>query len=102
VTVVSGHEQIRNQARYGAVQAMLLLRQYRPAYDALVQALQYGGTLKDCIYAIEQAGRNHNLPTQYARQPVGYIVNNNISDDTSAWIPNTHNNTLIHNLLVRK
>jgi hypothetical protein len=96
-------EQIRNQARYGAVQAMLLLRQYRPAYEALVQALQYGGTLKDCIYAIEQAGRKHQLPTRNDRQPVGYIVNNNISNEvTSAWIPNTHNNTFIHNLLVRK
>ena len=101
-------EQIRNQARYGAVQAMLLLRQYRPAYEALVQALQYGGTLKDCIYAIEQAGRKHQLPTRNDRQPVGYIVNNNINtsnDDeglTAAWIPNTHNNTFIHNLLVRK
>lgn len=100
-------ELIRNQARYGAVQAMLLLRQYRPAYEALVQALQNGGTLKDCIYAIEQAGRKHQLPTRNDRQPVGYVVNNNIIDNssnevTSAWIPNTQNNTFIHNFLVRK
>ena len=95
-------EQIRNQARYGAVQAMLLLRQYRPAYEALVQALQYGGTLKDCIYAIEQAGRQHQLPTRNDRQPVGYIVNSNINDDESTWIPNTHNSTFIHSMLVRK
>ena len=97
-------EQIRNQARYGAVQAMLLLRQYRPAYEALVQALQYGGTLKDCIYAIEQAGRKHQLPTRNDRQPVGYIANSSIisNEVMSTWIPNIHNNTLIHNLLVRK
>lgn len=65
---------IRNQARYGALQATLMLRQYQPAYDAIVDTLQRGGRLGDCIYALEQAARKYNLPTQSERQPMGYIV----------------------------
>jgi hypothetical protein len=62
---------IRNQARWGALQAVLLLRHYRPAYDALVDALERGGSLGDCIHAIEKAARDHNL--RPLAQPVGYI-----------------------------
>jgi hypothetical protein len=65
-------ERIRNQARWGALQAVLMMREYKPAYDALVDALERGGSLGDCVYAIEKAAREHDLkPLQ---QPVGYIV----------------------------
>jgi hypothetical protein len=67
-------EQIRTQARWGALQAVLLLRQYKPAHDAIIDALQRGGRLGDCIFALERAAREHNLPTRATRQPVGYIV----------------------------
>jgi hypothetical protein len=67
-------EQIRTQARWGALQAVLLLRQYKPALDAIIDALQRGGRLGDCIFALERAAREHNLPTRGTRQPVGYIV----------------------------
>jgi hypothetical protein len=93
-------EQIRNQARWGALQAMLVLRQYRPAYDAVVKALEYGGTLKDCIYAIEQAGRNYDLPTKGNRQPVGYIAQGD--ENGSIWTPNLHNNSFINRLLQKR
>lgn len=66
---------IRNQARWGALQAVLLLREYQPAYQALVDALERGGTLGDCIHAIEQAAREHNLGP--VTQPLGYIVGPN-------------------------
>jgi hypothetical protein len=63
---------IRNQARWGALQAVLILREYKECYDALVDALERGGSLGDCIFAIEQAGRDHNLgPLQ---KPLGYII----------------------------
>lgn len=62
---------IRNQARWGALQAVLMIREYRPAYDALVDALERGGELGDCIYAIEKAARDNNLKP--LREPLGYI-----------------------------
>ena len=68
-------EKIRNQARWGALQSVLMLRQYKPAYEALVEALERGGTLGDAIWAVELAARQHNLPSREARQPIGYIVN---------------------------
>ena len=71
-------DQIKNQARWGALQAVLLLRQYRPAYEALVDRLEQGkGTLGDCVYAIEKAARDHHLPGRAARRPLGQIVNDN-------------------------
>jgi hypothetical protein len=63
---------IRNQARWGALQAVLILREYQECYDALVDALERGATLGECIYAIENAGRHHNKgPLQ---RPMGYIL----------------------------
>jgi hypothetical protein len=63
---------IRNQARWGAMEAVLILREYKECYDALVDTLERGGSLGDCIYAIEKAGRDHNkLPL---KEPLGYIV----------------------------
>jgi len=70
-------DQIKNQARWGALQAVLLTRQYKAAYDGLVDALERGGTLGDCIFAIEKAARDHDLPGRGERRPLGYIVNDN-------------------------
>lgn len=63
---------IRNQARWGALQAVLLLREYQDCYEALVDALERGGSLGDCIYAIENTARSTNkLPLS---KPLGYIL----------------------------
>ena len=63
---------IRNQARWGAMQAVLLIKEYRVCFDALVDALERGGSLGDCIYAIENSGReNGKLPLT---RPLGYII----------------------------
>lgn len=63
---------IRNQARWGAMEAVLILREYKECYDALVDTFERGGSLGDCIYAIEKAGRDHNkLPL---KEPIGYIL----------------------------
>jgi hypothetical protein len=63
---------IRNQARWGAMQAVMLLKAYRPAYDALVDAMERGGSLGECVYAIEKAARRHQLST--LSSSLGYIV----------------------------
>lgn len=65
-------DSIRNQARWGAMQAVLMLREYQPAYEALVDALERGGRLGDCIHAIEAAARENGL--NKAAKPLGWIV----------------------------
>lgn len=67
-------ERIRNQARWGAAQAVLLLKYYKPVYDALVDALERGSTLGECIYAIEKASRDYNLGP--LSSPIGIITDN--------------------------
>lgn len=63
---------IRNQARWGALQAVLLIREYKECYDALVDALERGGSLGDCVYAIEKAGRDYGKAP--LANPLGYII----------------------------
>jgi len=63
---------VKNQARWGAMQAVLMIREYRPAYDALVDALERGGSLGECIYAIEKAARENNLGP--LKEPLGLLV----------------------------
>jgi hypothetical protein len=76
---------IRNQARWGALQAVLILREYKECYEALVDALERGGSLGDCIFAIENAGREHNkLPLE---KPLGYIVEKGTEDEWVTELP---------------
>ena len=65
---------------------MLILREYKECYDALVDTLERNGSLGDCIYAIENAAREHDL--QPLRIPLGYISE---EGDTEIWnkiVPN--------------
>jgi hypothetical protein len=77
------YDSIRNQARWGAMQGVLLFRRYRPAYEALVDAMERGGSLGDCVYAIEKAARDHNL--QPLSGPLGYIVEDPAFPGMVSW-----------------
>ncbi len=72
---------IRNQARWGALQAILMLRHYQPCYDALVQVLERGGSLGECVYAIEKAARDAKL--EPLTRPFGYIVD--VGGERQEW-----------------
>jgi len=66
-------DSIKNQARWGAAEAVLLLREYKECYNSLVDAMERGGDLGECVYAIENAVKVHGLPS-IAEKPLGYIV----------------------------
>ena len=60
---------VRNQARWGASQALLLLREHGAAYINLCEALKAGEGVGGCVLAIERGldegfGRNGELPAQ--------------------------------------
>ena len=67
-----------------------MLRQDKPAYEALVEALERGATLGEAIWAVERAARQHNLPGREARQPIGYIVND---QGVAVWTVDPENAT---------
>jgi hypothetical protein len=48
---------VQGQARWAALQAILILREHEASYEALVAALQAGDGVGDCVQAIEK-----NLP----------------------------------------
>jgi hypothetical protein len=76
---------IRNQARWGALQSVLIIREYKECYDALVDTLESGGSLGDCIYAIERAGREHNkIPLE---KPLGYILEKAVNEEWVTELP---------------
>lgn len=65
-------ERIKNQARWGALQDVLLIRQYRHCYEALCDALERGGSLGECVYAIEKAARDKSIDV--LTEPMGVIL----------------------------
>lgn len=81
-------DSIKNQARWGALQAVLLLREYRACYDALVDALERGGELGECVYAIETAIKENGLPS-VAEKPLGYIVDQGLYGEWMTDLPAT-------------
>ena len=58
---------IQNQARWGASQAVLLLREHEAAFTALCQALERGASVGECMVAIEAALATAELPTARRR-----------------------------------
>lgn len=85
-------DSIKNQARWGALQAVLLLREYRACYDALVDALERGGELGECVYAIETAIKESGLPS-VAEKPLGYIVDQGLYGEWMTDLPATTSTT---------
>jgi hypothetical protein len=81
-------ELIRNQARWGVGQAVMLLTAYKPAYDALVDALERGCKLGECIYAIEKAARDNNLGPLH--HPLGKI-----QESSGLWEPYQPNQSTV-------
>ncbi|CAM9136694.1 unnamed protein product [Discosporangium mesarthrocarpum] len=54
--------QIQQQARWAAVQAVLLLREHKEAYDALVVCLERGDKLGECVTELELQLAKKPLP----------------------------------------
>lgn len=60
---------IQNQARWGASQALLLLREYKQPYEALCASLERGDSTGEAIVCLEASitgtfGRNGELPAE--------------------------------------
>ena len=70
----------------GALQSVLILREYKECYDALVEALERNGSLGDCIYAIESAALKYNK--EPLRIPLGYISEEGQNEVWTKIIPN--------------
>ncbi len=73
-------------SRRGALQSVLILREYKECYDALVEALERNGSLGDCIYAIENAALKYNK--EPLRIPLGYISEEGQNEAWTKIIPN--------------
>jgi len=84
---------IRNQARWGAMQSVLILREYKECYDALVDALERNGSLGDCIFAIENAAREYKK--EPLRIPLGYISEEGGNEVWTKIIPNRSSGDMV-------
>lgn len=73
------------------MQSVLILREYKECYDALVDALERNGSLGDCIYAIEDAARQYNK--EPLRIPLGYISEEGANEIWTKVIPNQYRST---------
>ncbi len=49
-----------------------MLREYKPCYDALVDALESGGDLRQCIVAIEEAAKREKKG--WLQMPLGIVL----------------------------
>mmetsp|Transcript_9927 Transcript_9927/g.16985 ORF Transcript_9927/g.16985 Transcript_9927/m.16985 type:complete len:552 (+) Transcript_9927:277-1932(+) len=83
-------ELIRNQARWGATQAVLLMKEYKPCYDALVDALERGGDLGQCIVAIEEAAEKNGLG--WLRHSSGTIFE---EGEFGKWVPYSDGDSIV-------
>ena len=80
------------------MQSVLILKEYKECYDALVDALERGGSLGDCIYAIENAGREYNK--EPLRIPLGYISEEGENEIWTKVIPNSKPTSTTSDVLV--
>ena len=68
------------------MQSVLILREYKECYDALVDVLERNGSLGDCIYAIENTAQQYNK--EPLRIPLGYISEEGGYEVWTKVIPN--------------
>merc|ERR1712008_104253 len=61
----------------------LLIREYRECYEALCDALERGGDLGECVYAIEKAVRDKGI--EIKKEPMGVILDRG---DYGMWVEN--------------
>ena len=64
------------------------MKEYKPCYDALVDALERGGDLGQCIVAIEEAAAREGLG--WLRKPLGKVLE---GGDYGKWVPIDEENT---------
>ena len=57
-------DRVRDQARWGVVQAALLLEEHKAAYAALVATLENNGDLGECVMRLEEGLGESELPCE--------------------------------------
>jgi hypothetical protein len=75
------------------MQSVLILREYKECYDALVDALERNGSLGDCIFAIENAAREYEK--EPLRIPLGYISEDGGNEIWTKIIPNRSSGDMV-------
>ncbi len=69
---------IQGQARWAVLQAILLIKEHEKSFNALVEALNEGKSIGDCIYAIE-ANLPEVLPSEVRKQE--QIMRNKVQEN---------------------